>query len=207
MKSNARLGLFGGTFDPVHDGHLAIADEARKSAGLDRIIFLPARLSPHKSDQWTLATDRERLEMLRLATRGLDWAELSDWELHQAPPSYSWKTALHFRESFPGARLFWILGADQWEVIEKWAKPEILRESLEFLVFPRPPLLAPVPRPGWSARFLQTIHPASATAIRSSLAGGISAPQHLPPAIHPLARRIYGRPVSGDNPPQSGNEL
>jgi nicotinate-nucleotide adenylyltransferase len=198
MPTPARLALFGGTFDPIHGGHLAIAAEARRAARLDRVIFLPARQSPHKSDQRIRATDAERLEMLRLATRGLDWAEVSDWEIRQAPPSYSWKTALHFRAAHPGSRLFWILGADQWTVITQWAEPEVLRETLEFLVFPRPPLPPPAPRTGWRARFLETIHPASATAIRSALADGNPAPSHLPVALQRLAGRIYGPSVSRD---------
>jgi nicotinate-nucleotide adenylyltransferase len=207
MDSPARLGLFGGTFDPVHDGHLAIAAEARTSARLDKIVFLPARQSPHKSDRRTLADDAERLEMLRLATRGLDWVEVSDWELRQPPPSYSWKTALHFHDTYPAARLFWILGADQWAAIGDWAKPEILRESLEFLVFPRQPFPPPSPRPGWRAEFLRTLHPANATALRTALAEGIPNPPHLPAAIRALAGRIYRAAVPGDNPVQAADEL
>ena len=191
MTAARNIALFGGTFDPVHDGHLAIADEARRAGHLDRVIFLPARQSPHKTDRRARATDDERLQLLRLATSGLGWAEVSDWELRQPPPSYSWKTVLHFREQIPTARWFWILGADQWEVIEDWARPEILRENLEFLVFPRPPRPAPREKPGWRARFLETIHPASATEIRAELAAGNTRPEHLPPSLLDLARRIY----------------
>ena len=207
MNPPSRLGLFGGTFDPVHEGHLAIAAEARDAARLEKIVFLPARQSPHKSDRRPRATDAERLEMLRLATSGLDWAEVSDWELRQPPPSYSWKTAVHFRDTNPGANLHWILGADQWAVIGDWAEPEMLRESLEFLVFPRHPFPAPTPRPGWRASFLHTIHPANATILRESLAKGAFHPSHLPAAIQTLATRIYGPPVSGDNPVRIANEL
>lgn len=207
MSPPARLALFGGTFDPVHDGHLAIASEAKRAAGLDQILFLPARQSPHKSGRRLHATDDQRLEMLRLATREMDWAEVSDWEIRQPPPSYSWRTALHFRAIYPECSLYWILGADQWAVIEEWAEPESLRSTLEFIVFPRPPLPTPLPRPGWRARFLNTVHPASATDIRAELSRGVSAPVHLPTALLPLAHHIYGPRSSCDNPSSLGDAL
>lgn len=207
MLASPTIALFGGTFDPVHDGHLAIAAEARRAAGLDRVIFLPARQSPHKTDRRTLASDDERLRMLQLATAGFPWAEVSDWELHQPPPSYSWKTALHFRAIYPDARLFWLLGADQWEVIADWARPEILRENLDFLVFPRPPLPDPAPRSGWRAHFLETVHPASATRIRAEIAQGDPSPGHLPEALRELAHRIYGGKIPRDNSPCASDAL
>lgn len=191
----ARLALFGGTFDPVHDGHLAVAAQAVAQEGLDRVIFLPARLSPHKTGRAAGASPEDRLEMLRLATAGLPWAEVSDWEISHPPPSFTWKTALHFWSLYPDCRLFWLLGADQWEVIESWARPEILRETLEFLVFPRAPHPPPMAKPGWRARTLEMVHPANATAIRRELAAGIRHPAHLPSpvAAYILSRGLYLR--------------
>ena len=186
--STQRVGLFGGTFDPVHAGHMAIGEEARRAGGLERVIFLPCRTSPHKTDSLPPTPGPERLEMLALATAGLEWAEVSDFEIRQPPPSWSWATVGHFRSTLPEADLFWILGADQWEVIEKWARPDILRDSLTFVVFPRPPHPTPEARSGWRALFLDTVHPASATAVRRHLARHGPPHPDLSPAVNEFIR-------------------
>jgi nicotinate-nucleotide adenylyltransferase len=196
-----RVALFGGSFDPVHLGHLAIAEAAVAEAGLARVIFLPTRISPHKSTGPAPAAAAARIEMLRLATAGFPWAEVSDWELRQPAPSWSWRTARHFQQVLPGAELFWLLGADQWQVIESWAKPEVLQELLTFLVFPRPPAAPPELLPGWRARVLAVEHPASATAIRAALAAGRpgpGVPPGLPSAVADYIRQhhLYQRGAS-----------
>ncbi len=157
-----KTALFGGTFDPVHNGHIAIASATIAQCGLDRVRFIPCFESPHKSGVQS-AEGRHRLEMLKLATAGFPWAEVSNWELQRKAPSYSWQTAQHFADE--DTDLYWILGADQWVALEQWAKPEILADLLHFIVFPRDgiPLM---PKPGFRATFLDTSHPASATAIR-----------------------------------------
>lgn len=178
-----RIGLFGGSFDPVHDGHLAIAAEAVRAAGLDRVIFLPTRQSPHKPGWVAGASPEHRVEMLRLATGELPWAEVSDWELHQPPPSYSWKTAGHFHSTHPEASLYWLLGADQWAVIDSWNQAGILRALLHFVVFPRDPFPLEMPKPGWRGQALMGEHPASSTGIRADFGAGQWQPPHLPPKV------------------------
>ncbi len=164
-----RAALFGGSFDPVHRGHLAMAIAAREAAGLDRVVFVPAATSPFK--RGTVATGAQRREMLEiaLAEASLDWAEISGFELDRPAPSYSWETALHFAETSPGTDWHWILGTDQWEQIERWAEPEILRRTLRFLVFARNGQ-AVRQRPGWRATAVPFEHPASSTAIREGFA-------------------------------------
>lgn len=163
-----RAAIFGGSFDPVHRGHLAMAERARAVSGLDRVVFMPAAVSPFKKG--TVANASQRHDMLGIALResGFDWAEVSGFELDRPAPSYSWQTAQHFASAFPRTEWFWILGTDQWEQIERWAEPEILRELLHFLVFTRKG--EPVrERPGWRRTAIPFAHPASSTAIRSDL--------------------------------------
>lgn len=177
-----RIALFGGTFDPVHAGHIHIARQAVQELGIDEVVFLPCRRSPHKQAKADAGAD-DRMRMLRLATQGLPWARLSRHDLDSPPPNESWKTASHFREWHPGARLYWILGADQWQVIHTWARPELLRQCLVFLVHSRPGSEPPAPREGWRAHFLDgKDHPASASQIRSLLAAGQPSP-HLHPDV------------------------
>ena len=137
MSSPQKVALFGGSFDLVHRGHLFIAERGVEEIGLDRVIFIPCWKSPHKSGK-DISESKDRVAMLEIATEGYDWAEVSDWEVSREEASYSWKTAQHFAEELgEGTELFWIVGTDQWEVIEKWARPEVLAELVTFIVFPR----------------------------------------------------------------------
>ena len=157
--------LFGGTFDPIHLGHIHIAKAARDALGLDKVIFLPCRQSPHKTDM-EHASEQDRLAMCRLATTPYKWAEVDDHDLVTAPPCYSWRTAEVMTERFPGARLFWLMGTDQWQALPEWNRPEYLADLVEFIVFSRGDNSEP--RPGYRLHSIPGSHPASATAIRAS---------------------------------------
>lgn len=161
----ARAALFGGSFDPVHRGHLAMAAAAREEIRLDRFVFVPAAVSPFKAG--TMASGPQRRAMLEIALReaGYDWAEISDFELARHAPSYSWETAGHYAACFPNTVWYWVLGTDQWAQIERWAEPERLRQTLHFLVFARQGQEV-LPRPGWRSTAIPFDHPASSSAIR-----------------------------------------
>ena len=180
-----RIALFGGSFDPVHLGHLEIAARAVASMRLDRVIFLPCRISPHKLDGPPPTAGEDRLAMLGLATAGLDWAEVDDFDLTQEPPSYSYLTVEEMARRHPQAKLFWLLGRDQWDALPRWKHPEMLAAAVEFIVFSREG--DPLPREGWIMHPVAGVHPASATAIRTALGHGGS-PPWLPPAVAAFIR-------------------
>lgn len=169
MSESRRIALFGGTFDPIHDGHLHIASLAKDRLSIDEVRFIPCRISPHKLASHPTPGE-DRLQMLRLATAHLPWAAVDPLELERAGPSYSWQTVETLRHDLPDARLFWIMGTDQWEVLPDWAQPEILRRNLDFIVISRGS--PPEPREGYRMHFIHTDHPASSTEIRNSLALG-----------------------------------
>jgi nicotinate-nucleotide adenylyltransferase len=171
MPAPRKIALFGGTFDPVHHGHIHLATLAKEALGLDEVRFLPCRISPHKAGSQP-ASGEDRCEMLRLATGDLPWAVVDDFELHQPGPSYSFQTAEAMADRFPDARLFWIMGGDQWESLPRWKNPERLAELVEFIVLARGK--APEPRDGYRLHFVHGQHPASATEIRGTIAGGKS---------------------------------
>ena len=163
MSKPLRIALFGGSFDPVHLGHVHIARAAVEALDLNLVLFIPCRQSPHKA-RGTVASESDRLEMLELATAGLPWARVSDIETYLPPPSYTWITAETMDEIFPEDRLFWLMGEDQWQVVETWARPDRLAELVEFIVHSRGG--HPAPKPGFRAHFIRGDHPASASAIR-----------------------------------------
>ena len=180
MTHPRKIGLFGGTFDPVHLGHLQLATLVHDTLALDEIRFLPCRISPHKSG--TAPTSGEdRVEMLRLATRGLPWAMVDDFELHQPGPSYSYQTAESMAGRFPGARLYWIMGGDQWEALPRWKHPERLAACVEFAVLARGE--TPQPREGFKLQVIRGNHPASATEIRTAISTGAASHPWLAPAV------------------------
>ena len=163
--------LFGGSFDPVHRGHLAMAEAARRQAGMERVIFLPCHQSPHKAGRPPLEAEK-RLELLEMALDGLPWATLSTFELVRPGPSFSWETATHFSRLLPDVELCWLLGGDQWAALERWSHPEILARLLHFIVLPRAGHPAG-PKAGFRATILPDFHhPASATAVRDAAAKG-----------------------------------
>lgn len=184
-----RIALFGGTYDPVHLGHLAIARAAKNALNLDLVIFIPCRQSPHKDDS-PLASQAQRLAMLDLALADESWAESSDIEHLLPEPSFSWVTAEAMTEIHPDAKLYWLMGADQWSTIETWSRPSYLAELVEFIVHDRgaPPSLIT----GFQAHHIEGHHPASATEIRAQPATRISDEWLHPDVVHYLqAESIY----------------
>lgn len=114
-----KLGIFGGSFDPVHFGHLMLADAAREAAGLDQVIFVPADISPLKPDG-PRAKDRQRLEMLQLALGGNESFTLSEMELKRDGISYTVDTLEQLHAERPDDELFLMVGADSLQDFGKW---------------------------------------------------------------------------------------
>ncbi|QJE95052.1 nicotinate (nicotinamide) nucleotide adenylyltransferase [Luteolibacter luteus] len=179
MDSARRIALFGGTFDPIHEGHLEIAQRAKDALALDEVRFLPCHTSPHKLGVLS-APPEDRLEMVRLAIADLPWAVADDHDLTCPQPAYSFLTAEEMARRYPGSRLFWLMGADQWRALPRWKEPERLAKAVEFIVFARDG--RPEAHLGWRMHFVPGTHPASATALRGMIAGG-KAPLWLPPAV------------------------
>jgi len=114
-----RLGVFGGSFDPVHYGHLLLAECCREQCRLDRILFVPTATAPHKRDQ-AQAPPEARLEMLELATGGHEAFDISRVELERGGVSYTVDTLRHYRAAGPEAELFLLVGADMLHDLPHW---------------------------------------------------------------------------------------
>ena len=129
-----RIGLYGGSFDPVHIGHMAVARSAREQFELDKVIFIPTGNMPHKKG--TVATDAERVKMLELSFDS-DAFSVSNYEINREEISYSADTVEHFKSIFPEDELFFIIGGDSYAYIDKWYQPERIFASSTVLVYPR----------------------------------------------------------------------
>jgi nicotinate-nucleotide adenylyltransferase len=189
-----RIALYGGVFDPVHNAHLSVAKAALKGVDLDQVIFLPAARSPHKNEG-PLATDEQRLAMLRSATQGVSAFSVDPWELERGGISYSVETAARFRGLFPAAQLFWIIGADHWAQLPNWNRIEELSQSVDFLVMARPGYrLEP---PTWPAirhhLVAAPLFPESSSEIRDRAASGRSIAGLVAPAVEAFisANNLY----------------
>jgi nicotinate-nucleotide adenylyltransferase len=131
----SRIGVFGGTFDPVHNGHLIMAQEAVTRLGLDRMLFVAAGRPYHKRAP-DLADVKHRVAMLRLAIRGNPAFEVSRVEADQAGPSYTVTTLETLRSTLRGD-LFFLMGQDSLEEFTRWRKPERIVELARLVVVPR----------------------------------------------------------------------
>src|SRR5438046_1623782 len=114
-----QLGLFGGSFDPIHIGHLLVAQAAREELGLTRLYFIPAAHSPFKPEQQP-TPGQERVRLLRLALAGAAWCEVDEQELTRGGVSYTIDTLRDYARRFPGADLFYLIGADNVAQLPKW---------------------------------------------------------------------------------------
>ena len=141
-----KIGLFGGTFNPIHLGHLRGAEEIREAFGLEKVIFIPAALPPHKMTE-EIIDGRHRLEMVERATRGNSRFSTSDVELKRPGKSYSIDTIRYFREKVKGS-LYFILGRDAFVEIETWKDFQHLFSLCNFIIMTRPGLIQAPPLPG-----------------------------------------------------------
>ena len=132
-----KIGVLGGSFDPVHNGHVTLGAAAVREASLDRLIVMPAHVQPFKIGR-EFADDHHRLEMCRLAFQDVERAEVSDYEMVHTEVSYTFDTLAHLKKTIPGSKLYFITGTDSFLSIERWRKGKDLLQTYAFIVSVRP---------------------------------------------------------------------
>jgi nicotinate-nucleotide adenylyltransferase len=168
-----RIGLYGGSFDPVHLGHLLVAQAAREEVGLDRVFFIPAAQSPFKPER-TLTADNRRMMLLRLALAGCSSCDVDTQELERGGISYSIDTVRNYGKRFPGAEFFYLIGADHVPQLPKWREAAELGKLVEFIAIPRPGAPEVEFTSGFRGRYLEGFPLAvSASQIRSRVRAGL----------------------------------
>ena len=186
-----RLAIFGGTFDPIHNGHLAMAREAARRCALDRVLFVPAARPPHKS-AGPHAPYEDRYRMVELACAGAPAFEASRLEAGTAQ-SYSIDTIEKVSAGLtPADRLFFLIGADAFSEIESWRRWQEVVKSVEFMVVSRPRRQYAIPAEARLHRLDDLEVPTSSSGVRRKIGRG-EFDVDLPPAVldYIRAHRLY----------------
>ncbi|HSP08150.1 MAG TPA: nicotinate-nucleotide adenylyltransferase [Candidatus Dormibacteraeota bacterium] len=184
-----RVGVLGGTFDPIHLGHLAAAEAAIACAELERVLIMPSAQPPHRPG--AIATAEERLAMCRLAVEGRSRLEVSDVEVRHGGPSYTVDTVVELKRLAPQDDLFLILGWDAAALFSTWQRPEKVRSLAAVVVIGRPGTQAPgadqLSAAGLDVeRTILCLRPTpdiSGSALRRAIAAGETVSGKVPPAV------------------------
>lgn len=187
-----RLGILGGSFNPIHHGHLVIAERAAETLELDRMLLMPTWITPLKSAA-EIAPAPERLRMLRLAIRGNDRLEASDFELRRGGVSYTIDTVRAL--SAPGTKLHFVIGSDSLKLLPKWREVRALAKLVTFGIVTRPSYeRLRVPKYLRAERVPAPLLDISSTEIRDRLRRGLSVRYLVPDAVvrYIRAKGLYG---------------
>ncbi|MCR4718617.1 MAG: nicotinate-nucleotide adenylyltransferase [Firmicutes bacterium] len=182
-----KIGILGGTFSPVHNGHLKIANLAKLQYGLDKVIFLTSGNPPHKKNQQVLDAKIRHI-MVKRAISGMDGFEACDWEVNRGEYSYTEDALLHFKEVYPNTELYFIIGGDSLRDFDKWHNPQGILKLCTLLVYDRSGGTV-------NSDFAQQIKgeriEISSSEIREDIKNGISAEDRLPNEVWEFIKRNH----------------
>jgi nicotinate-nucleotide adenylyltransferase len=178
-----KIGIYGGTFDPIHHGHLILARDACEQLALEKMIFVPAAVSPHKMDKMTTPPEI-RLEMARRAIEGESRFEVDDCELRREPPSFTIDTVEIIQRGEPKAQLFYFIGEDNVPGLTSWHRFEELQRLVQFVLLDRRGFKSAADYP-----VIRRHIDISATEIRKRVAEGRSIRYLVPRAIEEIISR------------------
>lgn len=191
MGKKRKIGLLGGTFNPIHNGHLSIARDAVTYAELDQLIFIPNTISPFKLEEMPVSGE-QRLEMIRRAIADEPTFDVSDIEIRRGGVSYTIDTVREIQSAYPDAEIFFCLGADSLLDFHKWKMPYALLEAVTVVALARPGfelVVADVKLDApWPERLLKNLCTVSfvdisSTEVREAAASGNSINSLVPAAV------------------------
>ena len=176
-----KTGIFGGSFNPIHNGHIALASQLLTLAALDEVWLMVSPQNPLKRDQGLLADDL-RLELARHALEGVEGVTASDYEFRLPKPSYTWNTLRALSRDFPDRRFTLLLGGDNWAHFERWRHWKDILRNYDVVVYPRDNYHGTIDVP---------LIPVSSTEIRQKVGAGESIKGMVPDSIIPLVEKYY----------------
>ncbi len=186
-----KIGLFGGSFNPIHVGHIALARQLRQLAGLDEVWFMVSPQNPMKR-QANLLDDRLRYQMVRLALHGEEGLVACDYELHLPKPSYTWNTLQHLSKDYPQHTFILLIGGDNWQIFPRWYHADDILAHYSIVVYPRRGSeIAPTQLPANVIVVETKLLDISSTMIRERVRHGESISECVPVCIEPLVRSHY----------------
>ena len=187
-----RIGIFGGSFKPIHVGHISLARQLRRIAGLDEVWLMVSPQNPLKQGSTDLLDDQLRYQMARLALHGEEGIVASNYELHLPKPSYTWNTLQHLHQDFPQHTFLLLIGGDNWALFPRWYKAQEIMDEHDIIVYPRRgsqiDRTALPPRVTIADTELLDI---SSTDIRQGIKQGSNISRMVPSVIIPLVSKLY----------------
>ena len=179
-----KIGIFGGSFNPIHVGHIALAQAVLERCGLDEVWLMVSPQNPLKRNDSDLLDDGLRLEMAQKALEGVEGVKACDYEFHLPKPSYTWNTLQHLSKDYPDCSFTLLIGGDNWAHFERWRHwKDILREY-DVIVYPRDQYLGTIDVP---------LLPVSSTEIRQKVRNNEDISGMVPENIVPLVEKYYRR--------------
>ena len=176
-----KIGIFGGSFNPIHVGHVALARAAQEACALDEVWLMVSPQNPLKKDM-TLLDDTLRYELVQKALEGVEGVKASDYEMHLPKPSYTWNTLQSLNKEFPDYRFTLLLGGDNWAHFERWYHWKDILRTCDVAVYPRK---------GYNGTFEAPLVNVSSTEIRQKVKEGQSIKGLVPESIVPLVEQYY----------------
>ena len=192
FRKGKKVGIYGGSFNPIHRGHIALARQMLRKAHLDEVWFLVSPLNPFKQASTDLLDDQTRLLLTRQALADEPRLVASDYEFHLPRPSYSWDTLQALSRDYPEHEFVLVIGADNWLAFDRWYHAEDILDSYPIVIYPREgcPIDAATLPP--TVQLVKTrLYNVSSTDIRRRIREGRPVRRLLPPAIHDAAVAAY----------------
>ena len=184
-----KIGLFGGSFNPVHTGHVALARQLLQTLALDEVWLMLSPQNPLKP-AGSLLADHIRLELLQAALQGETGLKACDYELHLPLPSYTWQTLQQLEQDYPQHQFTLLIGADNWVIFHKWFRSDDILRRYPIAIYPRPGIELESSQLPEHVRLIDaTLLDISSTAIRQRIALGQSISGMVAPAVEQLIER------------------
>ena len=179
-----RIGIFGGSFNPIHCGHIALAKEILRQTELEEIWLMVSPQNPLKQESSDLLDDDLRFELAQKALVDIEGIEACDYEFHLPKPSYTWNTLRHLREDYPDCAFTLLIGGDNWERFDRWYHWKDILRKHDVIVYPRD---------GQAGTIEADLLPVSSTEIRERVRRGESIEGLVPDIIIDEVKRLYAK--------------